>query len=118
MIDSELVGSKGPLVRSDEERRWLFEEPTQSRISPSMLEYTKMMRVSRASPADRANMAHTRQSRLDCGHGQIVAVAFRQKWLKAFKLSPLLGRRPLPARRGLGIQPLDPCGVVSLECRK
>ena len=30
------------LVRSHEERRWLFEEPTQSRISPSILEYTKM----------------------------------------------------------------------------
>ena len=29
------------LVRSHEERRWLFEEPTQSRISPSILYHTK-----------------------------------------------------------------------------
>ncbi len=44
MIDSGLVGRKvffRPLVRSHEERRWLFEEPTQSRISQSMLQYTK-----------------------------------------------------------------------------
>ena len=30
------------LVRSHEERKWLFEEPTQSRITPSILEYTKI----------------------------------------------------------------------------
>ena len=29
------------LVRSHEERRWLFEEPSLSRISPSILYYTK-----------------------------------------------------------------------------
>ena len=28
---------------SHEERRWLLEEPTQSRISPKKLEYTKMI---------------------------------------------------------------------------
>ena len=28
-------------MRSHEERRWLFEGPTQSRMSPSMLQYTK-----------------------------------------------------------------------------
>ena len=34
VIDSGLVGRK---VRSHEERRWLFEEPIQSRMSPSIL---------------------------------------------------------------------------------
>ena len=32
-----------PLVRSHEERRWLFEEPTQSRTSPCILQYTKII---------------------------------------------------------------------------
>ena len=46
MIDSGLVGRKDffnhhILVRSHEERRWLFEEPTQSRVSPSILYHTK-----------------------------------------------------------------------------
>ena len=35
-------GEGWALVRSHTERRWLFEEPTQSRISPSILEYTKI----------------------------------------------------------------------------
>ena len=30
------------LVRSHEERRWLFEEPTQYRKSPTLLQYTKI----------------------------------------------------------------------------
>ena len=30
------------MARSDEEKRWLFEEPTQSRISPSILQYTQI----------------------------------------------------------------------------
>ena len=43
MIDSGLVGRKVFFtVRSHEESRWLFEEPTQSRVSPSMLEYAKI----------------------------------------------------------------------------
>jgi hypothetical protein len=36
VIDAGLVGRK-VLVRSHEERRWLFERPTKSRISPSIL---------------------------------------------------------------------------------
>ena len=35
-------GHSCPLVRSHEERRWLFEEPAQSRISPSLLEYARV----------------------------------------------------------------------------
>ena len=34
-----------PRVRSHEERRRLFEEPTQSRISPSLLHYTKNTKI-------------------------------------------------------------------------
>ena len=48
LIDSGFVGRKifchhhiRPLVRSQEERRRLFEEPTKSHISPSILQYTK-----------------------------------------------------------------------------
>ena len=31
------ISTQGPLVRSHEERKWLFEKPTQSLISPSLV---------------------------------------------------------------------------------
>jgi hypothetical protein len=40
--DNGLRVVRRPLVRFHEERRWLFEEPTQSRMSPSILLYTKI----------------------------------------------------------------------------
>ena len=38
-----LISYMNTCRRSKEERRWLFEEPTQSRVSPSILQYTKIM---------------------------------------------------------------------------
>jgi hypothetical protein len=45
LVETEVIcegGGRWAVERSDEERVWLFNEPTQSRISPSILPYTKI----------------------------------------------------------------------------
>ena len=51
-------------MRSREERRWLFEDPTQCRISPSILKYTK------------TNRLHWLKMRGDSSHGAVLSPGF------------------------------------------